>query len=238
MKKARRARAIAIPNGWQGRSGFPRGTHNKDNQEAAFTKLVEQNRIDDVSGSMELDFYRAHFSDALAEKNSRYTEKGRPERVQTVEDLYIAPKTAPEEIIWQIETKEHGTIELSLLEAIIAEHFAWERAAFPLARYFSHAVHRIEKAALDYIHARRIWIAHDKAGNEIISERKALREMGIERPDKGQKETRHNNAKTSYTVMCCAHLKMLFDLQGLDIAITLWKRGKHGLTPFFRVPLQ
>ena len=138
MRKARRARAIAIPNGWQGRNGFPRGTHNKDDEAAALAKLVEQNSIDDASGSMELDFYRAHFSDALAEKNLRYVEKGRPERVQTVAALYIAPKTAPEEILWKIEAQGREPINQKLMEEIFAEHFDWENKTFPQVHYFSH----------------------------------------------------------------------------------------------------
>ncbi len=61
MKKGRKARAIAIPNGWQGRNGFPRGVRNRDSEIMAFAKLVEQNSAEDISGSMELDFYHAHF---------------------------------------------------------------------------------------------------------------------------------------------------------------------------------
>jgi len=49
MKKERKAKAIAIPNGWQGRNGFPRGRRNKDNEATAFAKLVEQNSTDEAS---------------------------------------------------------------------------------------------------------------------------------------------------------------------------------------------
>lgn len=236
MKKGRKARAIAIPNGWQGRNGFPRGVRNRDSEIMAFAKLVEQNSAEDISGSMELDFYHAHFSDALTEKNHRYTEKDRLERVQTVEDVYDAHRTAPEAIIWKLDAKGQEPIDQNLLEEIFAEHFDWEQETFPQAHYFSHVFHRNAPAAPDYVQARRIWIAHDKKGNEIISDRKALREMGIERPDTSQKDSRHNNAKMTHTALCRAHLEELFASRGLDITVTLWKRGRHGLTALSPVP--
>ena len=231
MKKGRKARAIAIPNGWQGRNGFPRGVRNRDSEIMAFAKLVEQASAEAVSsGSMELDFYHAHFSDALSEKNRRYTEKDRSECVQTVEDIHDAHRTAPEEIIWKLDTKGQEHIDQNLLEEIFAEHFDWEKETFPQAHYFSHVFHRNAPAAPDYVQARRIWIAHDKGGNEIISDRKALREMGIERPDASRKDSRYNNAKMTHTAMCRAHLEEIFASRGLDITVTLWKRSRHGLT--------
>ena len=237
MKKARKARAIAIPNGWQGRNGFPRGVRNRDSKIMAFAKLVEQTGSEAVSSSsMELDFYHAHFSAALAGKNRRYTEKDRSERVQTVEDVYDAYRTAPEEIIWKLDAKGQEPIDQNLLEEIFAEHFDWEKETFPQAHYFSHVFHRNAPAAPDYVQARRIWIAHDKEGNEIISERKALREMGIERPDASQKDNRYNNAKMTHTTMCRTHLEELFVSRGLAITVTLWKRSGHGLKALSPMP--
>lgn len=237
MKKARKAKAIAIPNGWQGRNRFPRGVRNRDSKIMAFAKLVEQTGSEAVSSSsIELDFYRAHFSAALAEKNRRYTEKDRSERVQTVEDVYDAYRTAPEEIIWKLDAKGQEPIDQNLLEETFAEHFDWEKEAFPQALYFSHVFHRNAPAAPDYVQARRIWIAHDKEGNEIISERKALREMGIERPDASRKDSRYNNAKMTHTAMCRAHLEELFASRGLAITVTILKRSGHGLTTLFPVP--
>lgn len=237
MKKARKVKAIAIPNGWQGRNGFPRGVRNRDSKIMAFAKLVEQTGSEAVSSSsMELDFYHAHFSAALAGKNRRFVEKDRSERVQTVEDVYDAHRTAPEEIIWKLDTKGSDPIDQNLLEEIFAEHFDWEKEAFPQAHYFSHVFHRNAPAAPDYVQARRIWIAHDKEGNEIISERKALREMGIERPDASQKDSRYNNAKMTHTAMCRAHLEELFVSRGLAITVTLWKRSGHGLKALSPMP--
>lgn len=236
MKKGRKARAIAIPNGWQGRNGFPRGVRNRDSEIMAFAKLVEQTSAEDISGSVELDFYHEHFSDALAGKNRRYTEKDHSERVQTVEDVYDAHRTAPEEIIWKLDAKDLDPIDQYLLEEIFAEHFDWEKETFPQAHYFSHVFHRNAPAAPDYVQARRIWIAHDKEGNEIISERKAQREMGIERPDASQKGNRYNNAKMTHTAMCRAHLEKLFVSRGLAITVTLWKRTGHGLKALSPMP--
>lgn len=236
MKKARKAKAIAIPNGWQGRNGFPRGMRNRDSAIMAFAKLVEQNSAEAVSsGSLELDFYHAHFSAALAEKNRRFVGN-RPERVQTVEDVYDAHRTSPEEIIWKLDAKDHEHIDQNLLEEIIAEHFDWEKETFPQAHYFSHVFHRNAPAAPDFVQARRIWIAHDKGGNEIISDRKALREMGIERPDASRKDSRYNNAKMTHTAMCRAHLEELFASRGLAITVTLWKRSGHGLKALSPMP--
>ena len=121
MKKARKVRAIAIPNGWQGRNGFPRGVRNRGSEIMAFAKLVEQNSAEAVSsGSMELDFYHAHFAAALSEKNRRFVGKDRSECVQTVEDVYDADRTAPEEIIWKLDAKGQEPIDQNLLEEIFA----------------------------------------------------------------------------------------------------------------------
>ena len=237
MKKGRKAKAIAIPNGWQGRNGFPRGVRNRDSEITAFAKLIEQNGAEEISsGSLELDFYHAHFSEALAEKNRRYTEKDRSERVQTIEDVYDAHRTAPEEIIWKLDAKGQETIDRNLMEELFAEHFEWEQARFPQVHYFSRVFHRNAPAAPDYVRARRIWIAHDKEGNEIISERKALREMGIERPDASQKDSRYNNAGMTHAALCRAHLEELFVSRGLDITVTLWKRSGHGLKALSPMP--
>lgn len=238
MRKGRKAKAIAIPNGWQGRNGFPRGTRNRDSELLAFSEMVERNSIrkEATPDSTELSFYHAHFAGALAEKNRRYAEKDRSERTQTVEEMYSAPKTAPEEIIFKIETQGNEAVDQNRMEKLVAEHFGWERETFQQAHYFSYHFHKNEPAASDYVQARRVWIAHDKEGNEIVSEREALREMGISRPDESQKENRYNSAKMTHAAKCRAHLEELFASHGLDIKVTLWKRGKHGLKVLSLVP--
>ena len=60
-----------------------------------------------------------------------------------------------------------------------------------------------------------------------------LREMGIERPDATQKESRYNSAKMTHAAMCRDHLEGLFASRGLNAAVTLWKRSRHGATAMF-----
>ena len=60
-----------------------------------------------------------------------------------------------------------------------------------------------------------------------------LREMGIDRPDVSQKESRYTSAKMTHAAMCRNPLDELFASRGLNATVTLWKRSKHGATAMF-----
>ena len=61
----------------------------------------------DLSAS-ERNFYEHYFSDSLNARNERYLKQRHPERCRTIEELYAADKTRPEEVILQIGDKDSG----------------------------------------------------------------------------------------------------------------------------------
>ncbi len=233
-------RRVTLHSGRKGRSGnFFAGHNDRDKKMTAEsaehidkTKSISNvywQVVSDADGfeSAEMEFYRAHFSAGLAAKNSRYISQRHPERCRRIEDVYADPKTCPEEVILQLGTRNEK-IESSLLDAIMKEQIQWEEENFPQLKYLDYALHRDEPNAADHVHTRRSWIAHDKDGNEIVSERAALKEMGIERPNPDKKEGRYNNAKMTFTRMCREHLQKLCRENGLDIEDTPKEKSKSG----------
>ena len=148
------------------------------------------------------------------------------ERVRTIEEMYCSHKTAPEEISFRVKSCRQANLDISTVKQILQEQLQWESDQFPHVHYFTHTL-QVDEYDDDLFHVRRVWIAHDKAGNEIVSERKALQEMGIERPDANQKEGRFNNAKMTYTARCREHLNQLCATYNLDMTIESKGKKRH-----------
>ena len=232
MKKRK---SIGISNGWQKRyahaaSSCRNHEAKMDCTEYADASFHSETKHRKTEGSPinreELDFFKSHFSEGLTSKNRRYTEQRHMERVRTIEEMYCTPKTAPEEVSFQVKPHGQESLDTSVVEQIIKKQLQWEHEQFPQIHYFFDALQEDE---LDEgaFRVRRVWIAHDKAGNEIVSERKALREMGIERPEASQKEGRFNNAKMTYTTMCRKHLNQLCATYKVDITIESKGKKRH-----------
>lgn len=162
----------------------------------------------------ELQFYEEHFGKALQEQNKRYRKDGHPERIKTIKELYRSPRSCPEECIFQVGSLEDGTIDPDILLDIYKEYKQEREKDFPNLVILDYAMHVDEKGS-PHIHERLAWVGHDKRGNEVPSQNKALKEMGVERlyPDKPQ--GRYNNPKQLYSRLC--------RLQALSIC------RKHGL---------
>lgn len=179
--------------------------------------------------SCEEVFYERHFTDGLTAKNARYEQNRHAERVQTLEQYRHAPRTCPEESIIQIGKAGESVDAETLLEAF-NEEFKWEKKKFPQVAYLDVAVHIDEPNAAPHIHARRVWIAHDKEGREIVGQNAALREMGVSRPDPNKAESRYNNAKQTYTAACREHFQQICKEMGLSIEEEPKEPGQAGLS--------
>lgn len=179
--------------------------------------------------SCEEVFYERHFTDGLAAKNARYEQNRHAERVQTLEHYRHAPRTCPEESIIQIG-KIGDSVDAETLLKAFNEEFKWEQKKFPQVAYLDVAVHVDEPNAAPHIHARRVWIAHDKKGREIVGQNGALREMGVSRPDPNKAESRYNNAKQTYTEQCRTHFQQICKEMGLFIEEEPREPGRAGLS--------
>lgn len=177
---------------------------------------------------VEQAFYTHTFKDGLQAKNAMYKQHGNDKNIQTIEEYRRNPRSCPEEQIFMLGNKDFY-IPVKTLEQICKEQLAWEEKEFPQVKVLDYAAHADEQGA-PHIHIRRAWIGHDKAGNAVIGQNKALKEMGVERPDTNKPQTRYNNAKITYTRKCREHLIELCRGYGIDIELQPKERNETGLT--------
>ena len=186
-------------------------------------------RDEDLSfDECEKKFYEIHFSDALNARNERYRRQRHLERIRSIDEYRSDPRSCPEEDIFQIGRRGESIDDPRLLWKICVEMTNWEQRTFPNIKYLDISMHLDEPGAAYHIHRRKVWIAHDKDG-EIISQNKALKEMGIERPDPSKNQHRYNNPKQTYTRMCREHLIELCRQHGLEIEDEPREPGRSGL---------
>ena len=164
---------------------------------------------------VEQRFYEEHFLQALDNQNQRYIANRQQGRVKTMNDYLKGKQTCPEEVIIQIGSSKNGNASPELLQKIFEEQLQWETERFKNVVTLDWALHTDE--ATPHIHQRKVWIAEDKDGNQIVSQTKALKAMGIERPDTTKGNSKFNNEKQTYTEMCRQHFQELCLQHGLNI---------------------
>lgn len=172
-------------------------------------------------------FYEKHFSKALDEKNQKYIKDGHRNRTKTMEEYRKSSKSCPEETIYAIGNKDN-TIDSELLWEIVMEHLNWERETFPNVKILDVALHVDEEGA-PHIQERKVWIGHDKGGNEVVGQDKALKEMNIKPPRENAAIGRYNNGKIIYTKMCRDHLFEVARSKGIELEDVPKERSKVGL---------
>ena len=164
---------------------------------------------------VEQRFYEEHFSRALENQNQRYRANRQHGRVKTMNDYLKGKQTCPEEVIIQIGNLKNGNASPEVLQKIFEKQLQWETEKFKNVVTLDWALHTDE--ATPHIHQRKVWIAEDKDGNQIVSQNKALKAMGIERPDTSKVTSKFNNEKQTYTDMCRQHFQELCLQHGLEI---------------------
>lgn len=179
----------------------------------------------------ELQYYRAHYQAAIDATNKGYIEHGHPEKVTTVEKLYNASKTRPQETILQIG-KTGDTVDRDMLLRCMADYVKWinqwSKAHGDHIHLLDVTLHMDEETP--HIHARKVYDYIDKNGNLHISQRKALEESGIERPNPQQPEDRHNCAIQTFTAIERSAWQQICISHGLEIDIQPEGRKKHKRT--------
>ena len=164
---------------------------------------------------VEQRFYEEHFLQALENQNQRYIANRQRGRVKTMNDYLKGKQTCPEEVIIQIGNLKNGNASPEVLQKIFEEQLQWETKTFKNVVTLDWALHTDE--ATPHIHQRKVWIAEDKDGNQIVSQTKALKAMSIERPDTSKSNSKYNNEKQTYTEMCRQHFQELCLQHGLEI---------------------
>lgn len=206
---------ITNHNGRAGKNGVYSAKHNDRKFDMNKAEHIDQDRTslnrywqrDQEASSFEeneANFYEKYFRASLDAKNERYMAQRHEDRCQTMDDYRKNEKSCPEETIMQIG-KAGDQIDSDKLWRVMIEQVNWEQKHFPNCKYLDVALHRDEEGQ-DHIHLRKVWVAHDKDGNLLVGQKKALDEMGVEAPDPEKKITKFNNQKMTYSRECREHL--------------------------------
>lgn len=186
-----------------------------------------QNENPDMDfATAEKTFYEKHFSESLKARNKSYIRHGNSKQVKSMEQ-YIQ-EHCPEETIWMIGNSDE-MLPVKFLQNIWEEQKAWMESEFPQMKILDFAIH-VDEQGQNHLHERHVFIGHDKAGQEVVGQNKALAEMGISAPNPEKPIGRHNNAKMTYTAKCREHFQEICKRHGLEIEVQPRERSEMGLT--------
>lgn len=172
-------------------------------------------------------YYHLNFEDGLDYQNEKYRKKGNYKRMRSMDEYREAPKTCPESTLYYLGNKDYNA-GADVLQAVVMEYLAWRAREYPAVVCLDWAVH-VEDGA-PHIHERHVWVAHDEAGNEIVNQEAALREMGVEPPDPLKPVGRYNNAKMTYTEACRDKMMELARSYGIEVEDRPREPGQKGLS--------
>lgn len=228
-------------NGRAGKSGVFLARHNDRDFDVSMAEHIRKDqsannwtwhwqikdRPDMTFEEAEKSLYDRMFSESLEAQNERHRKSRHHGRVKTMDDYRTDRNTCPEETIIQIGNKD-DTVPADLLKRIAIEQINWESRTFPNVIILDAALHVDEEGA-PHFHKRQVWIAKSDDGC-VVSQSKALQQMGIERPDTTRKKSRYNNPKMEYTRRCREHFLDLCREHGLEIETDPKEASKTGLS--------
>lgn len=145
----------------------------------------------------EIAMYRKFFSKSQKAKNERYKKQGHRERCKTIKDLYKSKRCAPEEVILQIGKMGESVTGADVEKAIKKYCRDFHKKYGKNILILDWSLHLDE--SVPHVHLRRVYVSHDKDGNLVPNENKALKELGFEKPKQNKKEDRYNNRKISFS---------------------------------------
>lgn len=176
--------------------------------------------------------YEVFFARALEQRNEKAIKARHKDRVQDIDEFRKNAKFCPEESIWTIGNRDNK-ISPEVLKECFGEFIEWHTKEFPNVLLLDAALHCDEPEAAPHIHLRQVWYhsAADKDGNTYfeISQKNALKEMGIERPETDKKESRYNNAKVTYTALLRQKWLDIAESKGIDIEREPQDKSRSGL---------
>lgn len=145
-------------------------------------------------------FYERYFRKALDAQNDKHRASRHADRVKTMDQFRKSKHWCPEETLFYLGDKDNQSPRKQFLE-VITLFYNWHQETFPQCKILNIAYHGDEKGA-DHIHMRKVWMAKDENGNWIVSQNKALEQMGVKPPHPEWETNSKNNAKMTYTEMC------------------------------------
>lgn len=212
------------------------GRHNDRHFDVTKAKHIDPNRVkDDIfwtyNGSLdsfrnvEVDFYKQHFDTYLHNRNEKCVAQKKKDRVLTMEEYSKRAHSRPEDRIMQIgDIYEHATGQ-ELWECVLDYQKRFDEMYGDNCKILDMALHMDE--ATPHVQLRRVWIAHDKDGNEYVNQGDALAEMGISRPNPNEPEGKRNNAKIPFTQMERELFRQVCIEHGLEIDPDRETKAKH-----------
>lgn len=178
----------------------------------------------------EKKFYEEHFSEFLTDRNEKYLQQRHKDKVQTIDDYLKSRKSCPEEIIFAIgNVKDFQNLDAEKIAKVYNEFRHWRKEKYPNVVSLDVALHA-DEAGVPHTQERVAWIAHDKNGNEMVSQGQALKEMGVPLPFPEKKESRYNNAKITFTHDCREKFFEICKSYGIEIEEKPKERSEVGLT--------
>ena len=156
-------------------------------------------------------FYERRYGATIKARNERYRAQGHAERCTSIGALLNSPKTCPEETILQIGDRDH-------MKALISYYGGHIKALQALSEILSNAlnnyvasvenknVHLLTAAihldespnGMPHIHLRTVYDYKNEKGELIISQNKALADLGYNPPEPNKPLGRFNNRKQTY----------------------------------------
>ncbi len=140
--------------------------------------------------------YNHLFSETLSKRAERHIKSGHRERIRTPDQYRTAIRTCPEETILMLGTREKHADEQAFIKAVNRWCQEMQTAYGTHWRLLDGALHFDESTP--HCHIRAVWVAEGKDGLQV-SENKALKALGIQRPDPEQPEGKHNCPKQTFT---------------------------------------
>lgn len=200
----------------------------KEEEKKAAEEKKSESEFRETLDDYEEKVYEKYFSTALEKRNEKQIKARHKDRVQTMEQYRLNAKFCPEESIWTIGNRDNR-IEPELLQKIWEEFTAWHKETYPNVLMLDATLHLDEPNAAPHIHRRDVW-CYEVDGRWEISQKEALKAMGIERPDLSKKESKYNNAKMTYTAQTRAKWIEIAERHGIEIEKEPQEKSRSGLT--------
>lgn len=175
---------------------------------------------------MEYKYYKSKYQKALDLQNEKYIKNRHKDRVKTIRDWLTDKNKQPDEQILQIgSVQNHDDVSREEFEAMIIEYCKEHEKQFGSNIHIIDVAFHYCEEGLPHVHIRSV-ADYEKDGVRTIGMEKALKALGLERPDTSKKEGRYNNRKMTLTSM---EREMWVDIcrsHGLEIDTEVKEPGK------------
>jgi hypothetical protein len=173
--------------------------------------------------------YKDLFSDYVDYQNKKHIERRQYKRVRTTDDIWQNKNTKPEEVIFQIGSKDDfpdqkvfGAIWIDLNKRMNK----WRDEHGNCFYNLNFSVHLDETTP--HVHLRRVWVARDpETGFKIPRQELALEQAGVPLPDPTKPKSRTNNRKITFDKMVRGWFQEVCLEHGLDITTEPLPTRKH-----------